>query len=140
MNRIFAADFSEFKAVISFIKEGLFSLGLNDETINRAHVICDEFITNIIKNAYCDENADTLNINGTDYTKPLQISYYQRANTLSIEITDWGRQFNPVEYCQGLIDEENPGGFGIPIAKNLSDEIQYRREYHKNILTISINF
>ncbi|GEM_PF-1325753 len=153
MSRIFTADLSQFNDIISYIREGLLSLGCDAETVNTAHVICDEFITNIIKNAYHDDVSDTHCIDGASYERPLKISYARTLNQLSIELTDWGLPFNPLEYsndssvekAQG--DDENAqrgddqahGGYGIDIAKNLADSITYDREPDRNILTFFIN-
>jgi len=140
MSKIFFADFSEFKEMISYIKEGLMTLNFNDETVNTAHIICDEFITNIIKNAYESDLSDTYSINGANFQKPLKISYSKTEDlkNLSIQLTDWGRPFNPLEYPDDLKDEQTHGGFGIHIAKNLADSIKYQREKGKNILTLFI--
>ncbi|MGV8124224.1 MAG: ATP-binding protein [Candidatus Xenobiia bacterium LiM19] len=139
MSRIFTADFSQFRDIISYIREGLLSSGCDDDVVNTAHVICDEFITNIIKNAYHRDVSDTHCIDGTVYAKPLNISYAKTLNQLSIELTDWGAPFNPLEYSGESSDEETHGGCGIHIARNLADSISYAREADKNILTFFIH-
>ena len=138
MNRIFSAEQSEFKEIISFIKEKLINLNFSEEAINTAHVVFDEFITNIILYAYKNYKRD-YSINGISYEKPLMISFKENLKNVIIEIADWGKPFNPLEYDRGFEDAMGAGGFGIHIAKNLAESIKYEREEGKNILTILIN-
>lgn len=139
MSRIFNAEFSEFKEIISYIKDRLISLNLNDETVNTAHIICDEFVTNVIKNAYQKDASDTYCIDGIYYKKPLRIKLDKTLNRLSIELSDWGCPFNPLEHDDDISEKESGGGFGIHIAKNLADFIEYERKGDRNILTLYID-
>jgi anti-sigma regulatory factor (Ser/Thr protein kinase) len=58
---------------------------------------------------------------------------------ISIDITDDGIPFNPMEYIPNLqvdpvsIDE---GGMGLALIRAFSDFVEYRRENNKNRLVI----
>jgi len=135
MSRIFTADFSQLPEIMSVLREGLFSLGCDEDSVNTAHVICDEFITNIIKNAYGGDNSGPISIDGAVYEKPLRISYEKAPDHVCIEIADRGRPFNPLEYESDFSEE---GGCGIHIARSLADSIAYRRTAGENIVTFCI--
>lgn len=136
MTKLFTADFSQFSHMISYIREGLTALGCDTATLDRVHVICDEFITNIIKHAYDDEPGASRNIDGN--TKPLQIACRKEEDHVFVELTDWGYPFNPLEYSGHPSGKRTHGGLGIGIAGNLADSIVYRRTNGRNILTCSI--
>ena len=135
MKKLFSADFSQFTDMISSIREGLTALGCDTATRDRVHVICDEFITNIINHAYANESATIQDIDGHAYTKPLQISCTKTSNQVAVELTDWGHPFNPLEYSGDPTGKRAHGGLGIGIAGNLADSIVYQRTDDKNILT-----
>ncbi|MCL2054510.1 MAG: ATP-binding protein [Oscillospiraceae bacterium] len=56
-----------------------------------------------------------------------------------IEIEDGGKPYNPIENDDPDItlgaDEREIGGLGIHMVKNIMDEVEYRYENGKNILT-----
>ena len=135
MKKLFTADFSQFTDMISHIREGLTALGCDAATLDRVHVICDEFITNIIKHAYDKESVTIQKIDGRQYTKPLQISCTKASNQVAVELTDWGHPFNPLEYSGDPTGKRTHGGLGIGIAGNLADSIVYHRTDDTNILT-----
>jgi anti-sigma regulatory factor (Ser/Thr protein kinase) len=67
-------------------------------------------------------------------------THYVQGRKLVIEITDWGIPFDPRHIPEPNIDlpVENlkAGGLGIWIVQNLTEELHYRRENEKNILTL----
>jgi len=135
MNRIFTADFSQLFEITSYLREGLFSMGCDEDSVNTAHVICDEFITNIIKNAYSGDASGSFSIDDALYQKPLRLSFRKTPDHICVEIADWGRSFNPLEYES---DFSEGGGCGIHIARGLADSIEYRRTACENIVTFCI--
>jgi len=60
-----------------------------------------------------------------------------------IEIIDWGMPFDitslPDPDITQDISERKIGGLGVFFIKKMSDDIRYRREDNKNILTLVIN-
>ncbi|MCK5685131.1 ATP-binding protein [bacterium] len=139
MSRIFTAELSELKKIILYIVKELESLRFDNETVNTTHVICDEIITNVIKNAYIEKPTDEYLIKGCLYKRPLQISCNKKksdSNRVSIIFTDWGSAFDPLKYEGDSRDQLRHGGYGIHIAVNLAECIKYKRENSKNILTV----
>ena len=135
MSKIFTADFQNLSEIISHIRKGIIDLGFDDETVSTAHIVCDEFITNIIKNAYPDKYPDTHCIKGLSYKKPIKISYSKIKNQLFIKLIDWGVSFNPLKHYDDFEGDQTHGGVGIYIAVNFVNSISYCRENQKNIST-----
>ncbi len=140
MEKLFSADYDELKNIISFVKDGLHSEGIENELLDTIHVISDEIITNVIKNAYKMDSPDFHEVNDKLVEKPLLESFHKLPDIsqIIIEFTDWGIPFNPLDHELTVPDKEFNGGFGIFIAKSLADKIKYRRELGKNILTVLI--
>ena len=61
--------------------------------------------------------------------------------SLTIEITDDGRPFDPLEDApvpntSGELGDRHIGGLGIYLVRTMMDELEYRREEGKNHLTL----
>ncbi len=141
MSKIFTAELSEFTKIITYIKDMIIKLGFDNKTANVAHIVCDELITNIIKNSYPADKPDTHIIANNTYIKPLQILCSKKTNdsiSLVIELTDWGIHFDPHKHQPSKKAGKFEGGVGISIAKALTDHIKYTRKNNKNILRIYI--
>ncbi len=141
MKKLFTANYKELDKIIIFVKEGLKSKGIENELLNTIHVICDEIITNIIKNAYRMNIPDMHKRNDKLVEKPLLVLFRKQScsSQIIIEFTDWGVPFNPLDHELKIPDQNFHGGLGIFIAKNLADKIEYKRVVEKNILTVLIN-
>ncbi len=62
-------------------------------------------------------------------------------DVLTIELRDEGQAFNPLTDCpepdlESGLDDRPVGGLGIYLVRTMMDELNYRREDNKNILTI----
>jgi anti-sigma regulatory factor (Ser/Thr protein kinase) len=69
------------------------------------------------------------------------ITLISEADTLTIEIVDDGRPFDPLHDAKqpdvGAAIEDRPiGGLGIYFVREMMDEMHYRREDDKNHLTL----
>ncbi len=102
---------------------------LSEKKCHEVKLAADEIITNIIQYAYPKSGGDILVTCDMD-----------PSGTLSIEIVDEGVFFNPLEVGEpdisSKIEEMKIGGLGIFLAKRMVDDIQYRREDDRNILTL----
>lgn len=60
---------------------------------------------------------------------------------VSIEIEDDGRAFNPLEFAGpdlgARLQDRDPGGLGIHLARSLMDQILYRRVGQRNLLSLT---
>jgi len=117
-------------SLISFVTSYACEHGFAGEKISAVELALEEVLVNIIKHAYEKSGLeDLIEINcGTD------------DGSLVIEIIDSGKPFDifsvrePDIYAD--IDERRIGGLGIFFVKNLMDDVRYRREDGRNILTL----
>lgn len=107
--------------------------GFSSERVSEIELALEEILVNIFNYAYKESGLD-----GT-----VEITC-KLANTKSfvIEITDSGIPFNILSVREpdttAQIDERPIGGLGVFFVKQLMDDIQYRREAEKNILTLVV--
>jgi anti-sigma regulatory factor (Ser/Thr protein kinase) len=85
------------------------------------------------------------NITQYGYPKPneyeIHIHFELSESTLSLTFTDEGIPFNPFQEkppdTSLSLEDRAIGGLGIHIVKNLMDQVQYQRQFNKNIVKIS---
>lgn len=108
------------------------------ETCNKWEL--DKDLTNKL-----DMCAEEIFANVTFYAYPEKHGYIEAElskfeNKIILRITDEGKGYNPLEKPDpdiNLPPEERPlGGLGIFMIKEMSDDISYKRENNKNILTL----
>ena len=105
-------------------KELVFQIGL----------VLEELEMNIINHAY--EKDDCLSGRAGS-----RIVLRSDADRLTIEITDDGKPFNPLQDAKkpdldAGLEERKVGGLGVHLVRKLMDEISYRREDGQNRLTL----
>jgi len=102
---------------------------MTDEDRHNVHLILDELVINVIKYAFRDTQAHTIDV---------RLSLHDRV--LMMIIADDGREFDPTRAPAPDLDlpiEERPiGGLGIHIVRTLSDSITYERNGGRNTLTV----
>lgn len=88
----------------------------------------EEFLTNVIKYSYGDNQEHLININ---------ISLIE--DEIIIVIEDDGNSFNPLEISEPDIkkppEKRKIGGLGIHLIRNLFDQLKYERKNNKNIVS-----
>lgn len=110
-------------AVMQFGKKNDFS----DKVIFDINLALEEVVNNVISYAYKDKNEHQINI------------YMElEGQELMLKVEDDGVPFNPFDVPEPDIDkpveEREPGGLGLFFVRNLTDELEYKREKDKNIL------
>lgn len=128
---IFPAKLEDLESMIGFIKDGAGRYGFDDKKIGQIHLASEEALVNIINYAYPDKNGS------------IEITYDTKEDKgLEIEIIDWGIPFDPLSIPEPDIDapikDRTIGGLGIFFIKKLVDEVRYRRDGQRNILTLTI--
>lgn len=93
------------------------------------NLILEELVTNIISYAYTDQSPHLIRIN------------LQRKNDqLTVTIEDDGTAFNPLEATvpkkSENLDELKPGGLGIHLVREFTDQVFYSRREGRNILIL----
>ena len=70
-----------------------------------------------------------------------EITLTSEADVLRIEVTDDGRPFDPLNEApepdlDASVDDRQVGGLGLHLVRKMVDEMSYRREQHRNHLTL----
>ncbi|MCR5833514.1 MAG: ATP-binding protein [Selenomonadaceae bacterium] len=116
--------------VISFATERLEEHDCSMKTIMQIELVLEEIFVNIASYAYKD--------GGGSATISLDFNHQPRA--VEITFTDSGEPYNPLEQEDPDttldVDERGIGGLGIFLVKKNVDEITYKYEDNKNILSI----
>jgi serine/threonine-protein kinase RsbW len=93
--------------------------GFDKQQISDIQLAVDEAFTNIIKHAYKNNAANTV-----------QISLYNRDDTFWISLVDTGRSFSLDEYekpdIRRRIKQKKRGGVGVYLIQKLMDEVTYQ--------------
>jgi serine/threonine-protein kinase RsbW len=129
-NIIIKNDINELKKIFRFIERFGKANGLSVNITSRLCVCADEIISNTIFHGYSDE-----------FSHEIKAKLNVNNNRIVFQIEDDGVPFNLLNECTPDIYEcaENRkiGGLGIHIVKNLMDQVDYKRENNKNIVTLS---
>ncbi|MCK5071676.1 MAG: ATP-binding protein, partial [Desulfocapsa sp.] len=89
----------------------------------------DELLTNIISYAYED---------GSEHEIDIKVSSLN--DSFVVVISDDGLPFNPFTRedpdTELSVEDRDIGGLGIHLVKNLMDEVYYKRQVDKNVITL----
>ena len=100
------------------------------EKISKIELAAEEALVNIIRYAYPEGPGEVEMICKMD------------GGRFVIEIIDSGIPFDvaakPDPDVNAVIPEREPGGLGIFLIKKVMDEVRYRRENDRNILTLTL--
>ncbi len=113
--------------VIGFVEESLAGTDCPPKVKAMIDICVEEIFVNIARYAY-EKEGDAA------------IECGMENGTITIVFTDWGVAYDPLKKEDPDISlgssERAIGGLGIYITKKSMDDIQYKREDGKNILTI----
>ena len=95
----------------------------------RINLVIEELVLNIIDYGYDDNDHE------------IELSFKSEANAVTIDITDEGRAFDPLNDApepdiNSPLEERHVGGLGVYLARTMMDELTYRRENSRNHLTL----
>ena len=126
----FNANVNELSKVNNFIEKDLEKHNCDKKTINQINLAVEEIFVNIAKYAYKNKKG-----------KCLIKTHYNDRNEYTIVFEDNGVKFNPVEKLNPdtslSAKDRKVGGLGILITKKIMDNVDYKYEDKKNILTIT---
>lgn len=125
---VFAAQLGNLQAMIDFIRAKAAANGFIGERIDRIQLACEEVLVNVINYAYPGKNGD------------LEIAIESVEKGLKITVADSGIPFDPLSLpmpdINAPMEERRIGGLGIYLMRKIMDEVTYRRENDRNILTM----
>jgi serine/threonine-protein kinase RsbW len=118
-------DPGEMKRINSVLKEFLGEEGVPPRGVNRARLVVEELIVNIIRYAFEDESEHTIVL--TLRTEPGRVH---------VVTEDDGKPFDPREAppppLGRPLDEQSEGGYGIYLVKRMTTSLDYARAGGRN--------
>ena len=105
--------------------------GWPELTTRELELALDEVVTNIISYAYEDEASHEI-----------RVRVASAEGRIIVEVEDDGVPFDPVSSApepviDGAMDARPIGGLGWHLVRSVVDELRYRREAGKNIVTLT---
>jgi len=114
--------------VFGLIDEVMTSTGTDTKTQNNIRIAVEEIFVNIASYAYPENGGEVV------------VSVSAAEDRLVIEFADSGTPYDPLAKADPdttlTADERDIGGLGIFMVKKMMDNVEYRYEDGKNILTI----
>ena len=118
---------------MNFVSSCAREQGFSEERINEIELALEEVLVNIFNYAYKESSIE----GNVEITCRLG-----DAESLVIEIADSGLPFDILAVREpdvtAEIDERPIGGLGVFFVKRLMDDVKYRREAERNILTLMV--
>ncbi len=103
--------------------------GFTAKRVKEIELATEEALVNIFNYAYAEELGDVEVRCGLD-----------GGERLVIEVSDTGTPFNPLSLSNpditADVDDREIGGLGVFFIREMVDEVKYRREAGKNMLTL----
>ncbi|UKS25235.1 ATP-binding protein [Paenibacillus sp. HWE-109] len=122
-------DLKELQRLGAFLQDVSRTLQLDEMTLYRVNLVCDELVTNIILYGYPE---DVL------VDQAIRIDIEVVSNGWELRLTDRGIAFNPLLRSAPSIDlsvdERSIGGLGIHFVRQVMDDIRYERLNNENVL------
>lgn len=104
--------------------------GFAQEKIGQIELAAEEALVNVFRYSYPGQPGD------------VEMTCRLEGERFAVEIIDSGIPFDvtamPVPEVTGGTREREPGGLGIYFIKKMMDEVRYRRDNDRNILTLII--
>lgn len=122
------AKIENYNELCSWVKETRAKWNISKELANKLDICIEEVFANILHYAY----PGNIGI--------FEVKLQKTNENIIIEFKDEGIEFNPLEKQDPEInlppEKRTPGGLGIFLTKKMTDNIIYKREDNKNILTL----
>ena len=126
---IYSATLENLEPMLDFIEQGAKEIEFDARVLTRIRLASEEALVNVINYAYRDKQGS------------LEIIYdIKDGKRLVVSIIDSGAPFDPLSMPEPDItspmEKRKIGGLGIYLVRSIMDEVSYRREKGKNILTL----
>lgn len=115
---------------MSYVTDLAGEVGFAAEKLSRLNLAVEEWATNVCRHAYRGEG-------GT-----LSVAVRRDDKALVVELGDEGRPFDPTTAKEPDVslplEARTPGGLGLMLMRRMVDEVHYRREGNRNIVTFAV--
>lgn len=127
--KTFPAKIENMPAMTDFLTSHLEKAGIPLKQIYTVNIAADEIFSNIVKYAYPADGAGKVVVLLETDTEGVRVTF-----------TDTGVPFDPLEMQEPdttkSAEEREIGGLGILMVKKLMDEVKYRYDNGKNIVSV----
>jgi anti-sigma regulatory factor (Ser/Thr protein kinase) len=100
------------------------------EKTARLELAVEEWATNVCRHAYRSAGGS------------LTVVLRRDGEALLVELSDEGTPFDPTAAAERDVSlpltERSPGGLGLLLMRRMVDELRYRREGHRNVVTFAV--
>lgn len=112
-----------------FVDQSARAARAGPEVLLKIELVLEELLVNHVSHAYGSDEGNS------------EVACFCRPGCFCLELVDEGPPFDPLQQAPQpdltLAPEERPiGGLGIYMVRSLADEIHYRREADRNVLTV----
>jgi serine phosphatase RsbU (regulator of sigma subunit)/anti-sigma regulatory factor (Ser/Thr protein kinase) len=125
---VFPAKLENLEKMFAFIREAAVRQAFAAEMADKIQLACEEALVNVINYAYPGKDGD------------LEITSFNSESFLEIGINDSGIPFDPLSLpdpdIRASMEARRIGGLGIFMMKKIMDEVRYKRENDRNMLTM----
>ncbi len=122
------ARIDHLSSILERIRKALYAIDWQDSAVRKVELASEEALVNIIHHGYKEGNGQ------------ISVEIISMDERIEISISDWGPPFNPLLAKQSDLDapleERKVGGLGILFMRQYMDEVRYRRDADRNILTL----
>ena len=125
-------NYREPRRVVEVFERFAAANGVSDVVVQRFCLALDEILTNVVSYGFEEGPKDPR----------IRVDLGLADGCLEVRIEDNGHSFNPLADAQEPdlslpVDQRPIGGLGIHLAKNLIQDISYRRVRDRNCLTLT---
>jgi serine/threonine-protein kinase RsbW len=122
------SDIENIPAVSARLEGAMMAHGFCTDEILDTQLAVEEVITNVIVHGYKKPGGD------------IDISFRITGSSTEIEVADNAPLFNPLSLPEpdisGDISDRKVGGLGVFLVRQVMDDVRYRHENGRNILTL----
>jgi serine/threonine-protein kinase RsbW len=126
---VFPARLEEIPRVVAFVV-GRTKRGVSPENAARLELAVEEWTANVCHHAYSQAG-------GT-----LTVAVRQEPERVLVEISDAGRSFDPTSFeepdVRAPLAERKLGGLGVLLIRRMLEDVHYRRDGDRNVVTFSV--
>ena len=115
---------------MSFVTGLAADVGVPAEKVARLDLAIEEWATNVCRHAYPGGSGS------------VWVAVRREGPTLVVELSDEGSPFDPTAAAEPDVSvplsERSPGGLGLLLMRRMVDELSYRRDGHRNVVTFTV--
>lgn len=127
-SRTILSDIHAIPALSEQLEAAMKAAGFADNDILDTQLAVEEMVTNVIVHGYGGKGGE------------IAISWQAGPDDIAIQLEDHAAPFDPLSLpepdLEGDIEDRQIGGLGIFLSRKIMDEMAYRFEDGKNILTM----